>query len=115
MRISDWSSDVCSSDLLVPSSSGAVFENINPATEEVVGVTADGTREDFLRAIEFARRAFDTTTWSTDPAFRAKCLRTLQAALQRHAAEIRPLLVAEVGTPLWLTRSSEGPRGGKKG
>src|SRR3546814_1879299 len=74
---------------LVPSSSGAVFENINPATEEVVGVTADGTREDFLRAIEFARRAFDTTTWSTDPAFRAKCLRQLQAALQRHAEEIR--------------------------
>src|SRR3546814_21083365 len=68
---------------LVPSSSGAVFENINPATEEVVGVTADGTREDFLRAIEFARRAFDTPTCSTDPAFRATCLRQLPAALHR--------------------------------
>ena len=91
---------------LVPSSSGAVFENVNPATEEVIGVTADGTREDFLRAIESSRRAFDTTTWSTDRAFRAKCIRQLQAALQRHAEEIRPLLVAEVGTPVWLTRDT---------
>ena len=32
---------------LVPSSSGAVFENVNPATDEVIGVTADGTREGF--------------------------------------------------------------------
>src|SRR3546814_13548992 len=88
---------------LVPSSSGAVFENINPATEEVVGVTADGTREDFLRAIEFARCAFDTTTWSTDPAFRAKCLPQLQAALQRTSEDIRPLLFAAVGTQIWLT------------
>jgi len=91
---------------LVPSSSGAVFENINPATDEVIGVTADGTREDFLRAIESSRRAFDETDWSRDPAFRAHCIRQLQAALKRHAEEIRPLLVAEVGTPIWLTRDT---------
>lgn len=91
---------------LVPSSSGAVFENINPATDEVIGVTADGTREDFLRAIESSRQAFDTTSWSTDRAFRGKCIRQLQAALQRHAEEIRPLLSAEVGTPIWLTRDT---------
>lgn len=91
---------------LVPSSSGAVFENFNPATDEVVGVTADGTREDFLRAIESSRRAFDTTDWSTNGAFRSKCIRQLQAALQRHAEEIRPTLVSEVGTPIWLTRDT---------
>jgi aldehyde dehydrogenase (NAD+) len=91
---------------LVPSSSGAVFDNINPATDEVIGVTADGTREDFERAIAAARRAFDSTDWSRDSAFRAKCIRQLQAALLRHADEIRPLLVAEVGTPIWLTRDT---------
>ncbi|HEX4737340.1 MAG TPA: aldehyde dehydrogenase family protein [Allosphingosinicella sp.] len=91
---------------LVPSSSGAVFDNINPATDEVIGVTADGTREDFERAIAAARRAFDETNWSRDNSFRAKCIRQLQAALQRHAEEIRPLLVAEVGTPIWLTRDT---------
>ena len=91
---------------LTPSSSGAVFDNINPATDELIGVNADGTREDFERAVAAARRAFDTTEWSRDNAFRAKCIRQLQAALERHAAEIRPLLVAEVGTPIWLTRDT---------
>jgi len=91
---------------LVPSSSGAVFENVNPATDEVIGVTADGTREDFLRAIESSRRAFDETDWSRNPQLRARCLRQLHEALKRHAEEIRPLLVAEVGTPVWLTRDT---------
>ncbi|MGE0586752.1 MAG: aldehyde dehydrogenase family protein [Flavobacteriaceae bacterium] len=91
---------------LVPSSTGAVFDNINPATDEVIGVTADGSREDFLRAIAAARRAFDETEWSRDNALRARCIRQLKDALQRHAEEIRPLLVAEVGTPVWLTRDT---------
>lgn len=91
---------------LVPSSTGAVFDNVNPATDEVIGVTADGAREDFLRAIASSRRAFDETDWSRDPCLRARCIRQLQAALKRHAEEIRPLLVAEVGTPIWLTRDT---------
>src|SRR5688572_22664737 len=91
---------------LVPSSSGAVFDNINPATEEVIGVTADGTREDFLRAVGAARRAFDQTDWSRDNKFRAHCLRQIHDAIKRHAEEIRPLLVSEVGTPIWLTRDT---------
>ncbi len=91
---------------LVPSSSGAVFENVNPATEEVIGVTADGTSEDFERAIAAARRAFDETDWSRDRALRARCLRQLREGLLRHAEEIRPLLVSEVGTPIWLTRDT---------
>ena len=46
------------------------FANINPATEEVIGETADATRDDMDRAIAAARRAFDETSWSTDAAFR---------------------------------------------
>jgi aldehyde dehydrogenase (NAD+) len=91
---------------LVPSSSGKVFDNINPATEEVIGVTADGTREDFLRAVAAARRAFDETDWSRDAKFRAHCLTQIHDAIKRHADEIRPLLVSEVGTPIWLTRDT---------
>jgi aldehyde dehydrogenase (NAD+) len=91
---------------LVPSSSGAVFDNIDPATEEVIGVTADGTREDFLRAVGAARRAFDRTDWSRDAKFRAHCLVQLHHAIKRHIDEIRPLLVSEVGTPVWLTRDT---------
>jgi aldehyde dehydrogenase (NAD+) len=36
---------------LVTASSGAEFDNINPATEDVLGRTADGSREDVGRAI----------------------------------------------------------------
>ncbi|MGE0586803.1 MAG: aldehyde dehydrogenase family protein [Flavobacteriaceae bacterium] len=91
---------------LVPSSSGATFENVSPVTGEVIGVTADGTREDFERAVAAARRAFDETGWSRDHAFRASCLRQLHAAIKRHADEIRTVIVQEVGTPVWLTRDT---------
>ena len=59
---------------LVGASNGRTFDNVNPATEEVVGTCADGTREDMHAAIAAARRAFDETDWSTDAAFRKKCL-----------------------------------------
>ena len=68
---------------LVDASNGATFDNVNPATEEVIGVCADGTKEDMDSAIAAARRAFDETSWSTDPAFRQKCLSQLCEALAR--------------------------------
>ena len=88
---------------LVEASSGATFPNVNPATEEVIGHTADGTREDLLAAIAAARRAFDETPWSADPAFRKRCLLQLCAALQAAKEELRALVVAEAGSPLLLT------------
>jgi aldehyde dehydrogenase (NAD+) len=84
-------------------SGGATYENVNPATEEVIGVAADGDGADMDAAIGAARRAFDTTSWSTDHAFRVQCLRQLHAALQKHADELRATTVAEVGCPLSLT------------
>ena len=91
---------------LVEASSGRCFDNIDPFTEESLGVTADGTAEDFRRAIAAARRAFDTTGWSTDADFRAHCLTQLHQALERRKEEIRALLVGEVGTAVWLTRDT---------
>ena len=67
---------------LVPAANRATYENVNPATEEVLGVAADANVDDAQRAIGAARRAFDTTTWSRDPAFRQKCLRQLYTALR---------------------------------
>ena len=55
---------------LVHASNGATFENVNPATEEVLGVCADATKDDMHAAIGAARRAFDETSWSTDVALR---------------------------------------------
>jgi len=55
------------------------------------------------RAIAAARRAFDETSWSTDRAFRKACLQQLKEGLEKHKEELRPQIVAEVGTPVGLT------------
>ena len=77
---------------LVDSESGATFDNINPATLEVLGPVADATPADMVAAIAAARRAFDTTTWATDHAFRRECLFQLQAALVSEQEELRVAL-----------------------
>ncbi|MEX2293062.1 MAG: aldehyde dehydrogenase family protein [Acidimicrobiales bacterium] len=88
---------------LVEGEAGATFANINPATEQVLGQVADGTSGDMLAAIAAARRAFDTTTWSTDHDFRRQCLYQLQAAIESEHEELRGELVAEVGCPVLST------------
>jgi aldehyde dehydrogenase (NAD+) len=92
---------------LVPAADGGTFDNVNPATEEVIGVTADGTAADMDMAIRAARRAFDETGWSTDLGFRVRCLRQLQEALTKNAEELRSAIVAEIGTPVTLTRGPQ--------
>lgn len=88
---------------MVAASGGGTFETVNPATEEILGVAADGTAADMDAAIGAARTAFDSTTWSRDHAFRAHCLRQLHDALVGHADELRELTIAEVGAPRFLT------------
>jgi aldehyde dehydrogenase (NAD+) len=90
---------------LTASSAGTVFENVNPATEAVLGMTADGTPEDMHRAIASARRAFDETLWSTDAPFRAKCLRQFCDALKAAREQFRSIVVSEAGSPVLLTYS----------
>ena len=46
---------------LVLADSGATFDNVNPATEEVLGQVADASTVEMHRAIDAARRAFDET------------------------------------------------------
>jgi len=87
---------------LVEASNGATFPNVDPATEAVIGVTADGTRADMDRAIGAARRAFDQTDWSTNHARRKRCLEQLHQALLGAKEELREVVVAEAGAPLML-------------
>ncbi|MGW0020630.1 aldehyde dehydrogenase [Rhodococcus sp. NPDC003382] len=95
---------------LVPGS-GGTFETRDPATEETLGHAADGTATDMDAAIAAARDAFDTTDWSRDHAFRARCLRQLRDALRGHIEELREITIAEVGAPRFLTSAAhlEGP------
>jgi aldehyde dehydrogenase (NAD+) len=88
---------------LVDAEGGATFENVNPATEEVIGQMANGSAADMARAIAAARTAFDTTDWSTNRELRKRCLLQLQAAIESEADSLRNLLVSEVGCPITLT------------
>jgi aldehyde dehydrogenase (NAD+) len=85
------------------SESGATFDNINPATEEAIGVVADGTAADMEAAIASSRAAFDDSDWSTNHELRARCLQQLHDALVAEQEDIRAELIAEVGTPLLIT------------
>ena len=88
---------------LVDAAGGGTFDNVDPATEQVLGPTADATAADMEAAIAAARRAFDTTAWATDHAFRQTCLLQLQAAIEGEVEEFRSELVAEVGCPVLVT------------
>ncbi len=92
---------------LVDAESGKTFDNVNPATEEVLGSVADASTADMQRAIGAARRAFDETDWSTNRAFRKHCLEQLQSALEEEQEELREELILEVGCPRMLT---DGPQ-----
>ncbi len=92
---------------LVEAEGGRTFDNVNPATEEVIGVAADGSAADMDTAIAAARRAFDTTSWSSDVGLRVRCLRQLAEALAKSAEQIRPTLVAEVGCPVTITHGAQ--------
>lgn len=88
---------------LVPATGGATYDNVNPATEEVIGVAADAAPEDVDRAIAAARRAFDETDWARDHALRARCIRQLRDAFRDHLEPLRSAYVAEVGCPVQHT------------
>ncbi|MGH8918473.1 MAG: aldehyde dehydrogenase family protein, partial [Actinomycetes bacterium] len=92
---------------LVEAGSGRRFDNLNPATEEVIGEVADASIDDTHRAIAAARRAFDTTTWSTDRALRRRCLEQLHQAAVADQERIRAELVAEVGCPVAVTHLAQ--------
>ena len=82
---------------LVESRSGATFENIDPSTEESLGVSADASFTDMDAAIAAARRAFDQSSWCSDQSFRARCLQQLQDGLRRNLDEISEITVSELG------------------
>src|ERR1700730_21795 len=83
--------------------SGRTADNVNPATEDVLGVCADAGAEDMDDAIAAARLAFDTTDWSTNREFRQHCLMQLHEALQEEKEDARAELIAEAGAPLGMT------------
>ena len=85
--------------------SGATFDVVHPASEQVVGHATDGTIADLERAVGAARRAFDAGDWSRDVEFRYHCLRQLQDALTAERERLRRIVITEVGCPVSVSGS----------
>ncbi|AFH65908.1 aldehyde dehydrogenase family protein [Paenibacillus caseinilyticus] len=85
----------------VEAESGATRKIVNPASGEAVAEAADGGTADARRAIEAARRAFDSGVWSSrPPAQRAAVLLAVADRLEASAEELAALETQDNGKPL---------------
>ncbi|AGB24702.1 NAD-dependent aldehyde dehydrogenase [Mycobacterium sp. JS623] len=83
------------------------FPSVNPATGGVLGYAPDATVADAEAAVSAARRAFDTTDWSTNTELRVHCLEQLHRALLEHRDELAALTIAEVGATESLCQGAQ--------
>jgi 5-carboxymethyl-2-hydroxymuconic-semialdehyde dehydrogenase len=84
-----------------PSRSGATFESVNPTTNEVLALAAEGDAADIDDAVQAARRAFDEGEWPHLKAQeRAAVLHRIAAAIRAHASEFITREVADIGMPI---------------
>ncbi|GAB4097961.1 NAD-dependent succinate-semialdehyde dehydrogenase [Sinomonas halotolerans] len=78
--------------------SGARFDVVNPATEEVIATVADGGPEDARRAIETAGRV--QKEWArTSPRERSEILRRAYELIMARQDELAHVMTAEMGKP----------------
>ncbi|MEX5272717.1 NAD-dependent succinate-semialdehyde dehydrogenase [Kocuria sp. CPCC 205235] len=79
--------------------SGARFDVLNPATEEVIATVADGGPEDAQRAIETAGRV--QKEWAaTPPRERSEILRRAYDLIMERQDELALIMTTEMGKPL---------------
>lgn len=81
-----------------PASSGRVFENINPATGEILGTVAHCETADVDIAVAAARRAFESGAWSrTAPEERKEVLLRLAELVRREAEALAVMESLDTG------------------
>jgi aminomuconate-semialdehyde/2-hydroxymuconate-6-semialdehyde dehydrogenase len=95
----------------VDAANGATFDDVDPATNEVIARVAAGSRADVERAVAAARRAFDAGPWpKMTVAQRAKILRALAGLLVENAEELARLESRDAGKPFRETAERDVPR-----
>jgi aminomuconate-semialdehyde/2-hydroxymuconate-6-semialdehyde dehydrogenase len=93
----------------VPPRSGAYFDDLNPATAEVIAQIPDSDRDDVHDAVEAARRAFPA--WSRTPAeHRSRVLLKLADLIEQNLEELALLESRDNGKPVSLARRMDIPR-----
>jgi aldehyde dehydrogenase (NAD+) len=83
---------------------------INPATEEPAGRISLGNAEDVDRAVQAAKRAFET--WSqTSREERIDVLERILAEYQKRYADMAQAITEEMGAPGWLAQRAQAAMG----
>lgn len=89
----------------VKSKSGKTFENINPATKEVLGVVQLGSKEEVDEAVKAARAALKGE-WGRMPLKkRSQIIRKIGDIILERLDELAVLESLDTGKPLWLSKS----------
>jgi acyl-CoA reductase-like NAD-dependent aldehyde dehydrogenase len=90
----------------VPSKSGKTFETINPATEEVLALIAEGDKADVDLAVKAARKAYEESSWpSISPHQRTRYLLRIADLIDQHAEELAELETLDNGKPFAQSRA----------
>ncbi len=90
-------------------SSGASYEDRNPATGAVLSNVAEATREDVDAAVKSARRAFDAGKWVSMPASRkAKILYKIAQIIGERANDLAMLEVRDNGKTISTAKGEIG-------
>src|ERR1700752_1368015 len=72
-------------------------DSIDPATGDLIGTYASATRADVERAIQAAKRAFETTPWRAARQLRAKVLNAMADRVEARQQDLIDLLSLDNG------------------
>ena len=90
----------------VDPSSTEIIEVENPATEEIIGTIAAGSKEDISDAVEAAKNAF-ATFGSSSKDERIALLELIITNYEDSSEELAAIISEEMGAPLWLSKVAQ--------
>jgi len=92
----------------VDSASGATFPVYDPATGEEVAQVARGNAADIDRAVQAARKAFDSGPWARmTPSERGKLIWRLGDLIEAHGRELAELETLDNGKPFGIAHAAD--------
>src|SRR5580658_8006979 len=90
--------------------SGKTFETINPATEEVLTLVAEGDKADVDEAVKAARRALEEGKWGKiGPHERARFLFRIAELIDQHTDELAELETLDNGKGVTFSKAFDVP------
>jgi acyl-CoA reductase-like NAD-dependent aldehyde dehydrogenase len=95
----------------VDAANGETFETLNPATGEVLALVAAAGEVDVDRAVDAARKAFESDAWQKmSGSERGNLLWKISDLIEKHSAELAELETLDNGKPLRVSQRVDVPQ-----